>query len=131
MKLNKILEKFEGFCNQRKTSTMLRHKFFTYRQSEGQTFSHFVTELRKLSNKCEFDALKDSLIRDLIICGVNDTRLCEHMLREPDLDLAKAIKLGQAAEDTKQHVKELRHEASWLSSVDRVIKHQKSKKQQT
>ena len=57
------------------------------------------------------------------------------MLREPDLDLEepdldKAIKLGQAAEDTKQHVKELRHEASSSSSVDHVIKHQKSKKQQ-
>ena len=83
MKLNKILEKFEGFCNPRKNITMLRHKFFTYRQSEGRKFFHFVTELRKLSDECEFDAFK-----------------------------AKAVKLGQAAEDTKQYVKELRHEAS-------------------
>ena len=130
MKLNKILEKFEEFCNPRKNNTMLRHKFFTYRQSEGHKFSHFVTELRKLSDECESDALKDSLIRDLIICGVKDTQLRERMLREPELDSAKAIKLGQVAEDTKQHVKELWHEASSSSSVDLVIKHQKSKKQQ-
>ena len=92
MKLNKISEKFEGFCNLRKNITMFLHKCFSYRQCEGQKFSHFVTELRKSSDECEFDAYKDSLIRDLIICGVKDTRPRERILREPELDLAKAIK---------------------------------------
>ena len=88
-----------------------------------------MTELHKLSNECKFDALRDSLIRDLIICGVKGTQLDGLLLQEPDLDSAKAIKSGQATDDTKQHVKELRHKASSLSSMDCIIKHHKSKKQ--
>lgn len=74
-----------------------------YRQFEGQRYFNFVTELRQLSEECEFGELKDSLIRDLIICGLNDSRLKERMLREPDLDLKKAIKLGQAVKEAMQH----------------------------
>ena len=36
MKVDLIMEKFDHFCRPRKNITMLRHKFFIYRQSEGQ-----------------------------------------------------------------------------------------------
>ena len=76
-------------------------------QKEGQTFQNFVTELRQLSEDCEFQDLKDSLIKDMIICGIVDNQLRERMLREPNINLVKSIQLGQAAEETKKHSKEL------------------------
>ena len=39
----------------------MRHKFFTYRQSDGQAFNDFVTDLKKLSVDCAFEELKDIL----------------------------------------------------------------------
>ena len=65
MKLAPVLHKFLEYCNPRKTITILHHKFFTYRQQEGQNFYDFVTEFKKLSSKCEFDNLQDSLIKDM------------------------------------------------------------------
>ena len=130
MKVDLIIEKFDHFCRPRKNITMLRHKFFIYGESEGQRFLAFVTELRQLSEECEFGELKDSLIRDLIICGVNDSRLRERMLQEPELDLQRAIKLGQAAEETKQHVKELSEGIESPSSVHYVKKNTKPFKPQ-
>ena len=130
MKVDLIMEKFDHFCRPRKNTTMLRHKFFIYQQSEGQRFLAFVTELRQLSEECEFGELKDSLIHDLIICGVNNSRLRERMLREPELDLQRAIKLGQAAEETKQHIKELSEGIESLSSVHYVTKNTKPIKPQ-
>ena len=53
----------------------LRYKMFSYRQREGQSFGHFVTELKKLSSECELGTLLDSLIRDMIIVGFMDNRL--------------------------------------------------------
>lgn len=97
-------------CNPRKNTTILRHKFFTYRQEEGQKFGDFVTHLKTLSQDCDFLTLRDSLVKDMIICGVTDNKLRERFLREADLDLDEAIKLGQAAEETKRHVKELKQE---------------------
>ena len=99
----------------------MRHKFFTYRQSGGQTFNDFVTELKKLSADCAFDTLKDSCIKDMIICGVSDHGLRERMLREPDIYLKKAVELGQAAEETKLHAKQLAEDTS--RSVHIIKKH--------
>ena len=100
LKLKPVLKKFEEYCNPRSNTTFERHKFFTHRQEEGQTFTSFVTELKKRSAACEFDTLKDSLIKDMIICGISDNALRERMLREPNINLQKAVELGQASEQT-------------------------------
>ena len=47
MKLEPVLNKLSEYCNPRKKVTFLRHKFFTYRQLEGQSFHDFITELKK------------------------------------------------------------------------------------
>ena len=101
LRLQHVLAKFENYCNPRTNTTIIRHKFFTYKQSEGQSFNNFVTELRKLSNECSSGDLKDSLIKDMIIYGVVDNSLRKRMLREPDINLKKATELSQAAEELK------------------------------
>ena len=55
MKLARVLHKFLEYCNPMKNITILRHMFFTLRQQEGENFHDFVTELKKLSSKYEFD----------------------------------------------------------------------------
>ena len=57
VKLDPILQKFESCCNPRNNTTIMRHKFFTYTQSEDQTFNDFVTELKKLSPDSAFHTL--------------------------------------------------------------------------
>ena len=79
MKLAPVIHKPLEYCNPRKNVTILRHKFFTYRQ-EGQNVHDFVTELKKLSSECEFDNLLDSLIKDMIVCGTKDKYLRERLL---------------------------------------------------
>ena len=101
------MEKFEAYCKPRKNITLVRHYFFTYRQSEGQLFDAFVTELKKRSSQCEFATLQDSLIPDMIVVGVLSNSLRERLLRIDNLSLEDAIKLGQAAEATKKHAYEL------------------------
>ncbi|CAB3995097.1 Hypothetical predicted protein [Paramuricea clavata] len=98
----------------------MRHKFFTCKQRDGQSFDEFVTELKKRSAECEFEPLCESLIRDIIICGINDNRLRERLLREPELTLQKTIQIGHAAEETKRHVKELQKEVDGKNFVDTV-----------
>ena len=121
MKLAPVLHKFSEYCNPRKNITILRHKFFTYRQQEGQNFHDFVTELKKLSSECEFDNLQDSLIKDMIVCGTKDNSLRERLLRECDLTLSKAISAGHAAEETRKHAREiLRSRPS--ADIDKIFK---------
>ena len=70
-----------------------------------------MTQLSKVSSDCEFGELKNSLIKDIVVIGVTDDSLRERMLREPNLTLERAIALGQFAEQTKIHAKELKQEA--------------------
>ena len=73
--LTSVVKKCDEYCSPKKNTTILRHKFFTHKQSEGQPFIEFVTELRTLSEECEFKTLRDSLIKDMVICGVIDNKL--------------------------------------------------------
>ena len=103
---NVIVQKFEKFCIPRQNITLLRYKFLTYKQDEGQSFDEFMTQLKRLSSDCEFGELKN-----IVVIGVTDDSLRERMLREPNLTLERATALGQSAEQTKIHVKELKQEA--------------------
>ena len=127
MKFDVVLEKFQDYCSPRKNITFMRHKFFTCRQKEGQSFDEFVTELKKRSADCEFSQLRDSLIRDIVICGIIDNRLRERLLREPDLSLEKTLQLGHAAEETKRHIKELQKQNETKAFVDGVKKKHSAK----
>ena len=103
--LSVIITKFDEYCTPRKNLTYLRHKFFTYRQKEGQSFDDFVTQLKKLASNCEFSILTESLIRDIIVVGILDNRLRERMLRDTELTLEKAVSMGHSAEETNKHIK--------------------------
>ena len=86
-----------------------------------------MTELKKRSADCEFSQLRDSLIRDIVICGIIDNRLRERLLREPDLSLEKTLQLGHAAEETKRHIKELQKQNETKAFVDGVKKKHSAK----
>ena len=127
MRLASVLEKFSEYCNTRKNITILRHKFFTYRQHEGQSFHDFVTELKKLSSECEFETPHDSLIKDMIVCGPNDNSLRERLPRESELSLAKVIS-GNAAEETRKHAREILKSNETID-LHNISKHSKSRSQ--
>ena len=104
--------------------------FVTNSSHIGQSFNDFVTELKRRSSECEFDTLQDSLIRDMIVCGVTDRSLRERLLRDAELTLEKAVAAGHAAEETRRHAKELR---SYQDNVNRRTgkehkKHDKDKR---
>ena len=67
--------------------------------SHQQSFHEFVAERENLNDDCEFGTIKDTLVIDFIIWGVNnDSGLQE---QEDGIDLTKVIEIGQAAEQQR------------------------------
>ena len=127
MKYNEIIKHFDEYSSPQKNITFQRYKFFTCGQKEGQSFDQFVTELKKLSQECEFGELRNSFIRDVIIMGLSDNKLKERLQREPDLTLDNAIKHGQAAEETKQHARVLQRQLETeRRSIDAIKRNTKT-----
>ncbi len=57
----------------------------------------FITAIHALAEHCEFGALRDELIRDRIVVGIQDARLSESLQLDSELTLEKAmIKVRQS-----------------------------------
>ena len=107
-----MLLKFEEHCEPKKNVSYERYKFFSRAQESGESIDQYVTILRKLCETCEFGTLKNSLIKDRIVLGVNNTKTRERLLRVPDLTLQKALDVVRSAEATDMQMKELDSDSS-------------------
>ena len=75
-----------------------------------------------MADNCEFQDLKNSLIRDRIVFGVTDDHVRERLLRVPDLTLDKALEIARAAEATQNQLKQMQN----LQEVNAVEKKKES-----
>ena len=116
MKLAPVLHKFLKYCNPRKNITILRRRFFTHRPQEGPNFYNFVTELKKLISKYEFDNLQNSLIKDVIVYGTRDKSLGKRLLRSK----------GHAAEETRKYAREILR-CQLTVDIDKIFKKELNK----
>ncbi|UYV60109.1 K02A2.6-like [Cordylochernes scorpioides] len=112
-----ILDKYDQYFRPFKNAIYRRYIFFTCAQKLNQTFDDFVTEIKSKAEDCEFENIKDSLIRDRIVLGCRDTTLREKYLQNPDLTLSLAINQGQAAEASQKQLRNIEKD-----SIDAIRK---------
>lgn len=85
-----VCTKFEQLCKGAKNVIYERLVFNKRCQKEGERIDALVSDLKRLALTCEFGSLKDSLIRDRIVGGVQSDELRGELLKKPDLTLQKA-----------------------------------------
>lgn len=112
--------KFDAYFGTQKANvTMLRFKFFTRNQNDGETIGKYVTALKLLSQDCKFEHLTDDLIKDRIVCGITNNVVRDRLLRTDDLNLAKAIQICEADEISRHESRQI-EEANSSGRVDAV-----------
>ena len=84
-----------------------RFKFASRRQKPGESIATFVSELKRLSEHCNYGQTLDEMLRDRVVCGIADGRLQRRLLAEPELTLKKAVELAQAQETADQGAQHL------------------------
>lgn len=90
MSLEELIKKFEDHFQPRKNLTYERYKFFNLKQ-QNTTLENYITTLNEQANKCEFDKLKDSLIKCALISGVNNNEIREKLLQKDDMSLEECV----------------------------------------
>ena len=68
-----------------------------------------MTELRKLNSDFELEGLRESLLRDKLIIGLNEKKLQKRLLRESNLDLNKTVWICRIVEVTRSQVHEIQN----------------------
>ena len=98
--LAKILELRESYCLEKTNIIHERYRFNNRDQEAGESIDTYLSNLRSLTDTCNFGALKDETIRERIVCGVRDRSLRKKLLRVPELTLERYIDMCRSAEAT-------------------------------
>ena len=70
-----------------------------------KSIDQYDTDLKTKAQMCEFAQLKDSLIRDRIVCGIICDKTCTRLLKESELTLQNALNICAANEATSSQLK--------------------------
>ena len=65
----------------------------------------YVSELRGLAQFCNFGESLDTMLRDRLVCGINDEAIQRRLLMEATLTLKKALEVAQGMEIASQNAK--------------------------
>ena len=98
-------DNFEAYVTPKANPIFARYKFHEKKQEDGESFDHFVTELKLLVKDCNYPN-SEEMIRDRIVFAINSPRVREKLLcHGPDLTLEKAIDIARSHELSQQQLK--------------------------
>ncbi len=115
----KVMEKFEAHFIPRRNIIHERYMFNRRHQLADEASDTFITALYTLSEYCEYEQMRDDLIRDHIVLGIRDADLSKKMQMVADLTLPKAIQMVRTHESVEREGQLQRTEPD-SSSIDKV-----------
>ncbi|XP_046863284.1 uncharacterized protein K02A2.6-like [Xenia sp. Carnegie-2017] len=87
-----------------RSNTIFERAWFNKRiQGEKESVIDFVEDLYKLAETCQFGTLKDELIQDRLVVGIQNANLSQRLMQDDKLTLEKAIREVKSSELVKHH----------------------------
>lgn len=99
-----------------------RYKFYNRRQRAEESVTQYLTELRKLSEHCEFGSFLNEALRDMFVIGLKDKSAQKKLLSERDLTIKTAVDKARSHEMASQQVQEMQELGLGLASGQKVDK---------
>ena len=84
-----------------------RFKFHSRFRQPGETVASFVSDMRLLSEFCNFGVTLDSMLRNRLVCSIQDDQIQKRLLAELKLTFPRAMELAQGLEAAAKNVREL------------------------
>ena len=84
-----------------------RFKFHSRSRKQGESVATYIAELKRLAEDCEFGEFLEQMLRDRIVCGINDPRIQRRLLAERELTYKSAFELAQSMETADQNTNDL------------------------
>ena len=95
---NELVKVLSDYFNP-KPSTIVQHfKFNTRVRESGKSVASYVAALKSLAEYCIYGTKLDEMVRDRIVCGINNSRIQSRLLQERNLTYQYALDTAQAME---------------------------------
>ena len=114
---DRVLERFDGHFNVRKNVIYERARFNRRNQQSGETAEQYIMALYELSEHCDYDEMKEEMIRDRLVVGIRDTTLSERLQMDPKLTLESAKKAIRQREAVHEQQRALRGGDSQVDAI--------------
>ena len=85
----------EKHFNPKPSSIVQYFKFNKRIRKSGESVATYAIELCAIRECCDFGDTLDLMIRDRLICGINDTHI-QRLFQEPNLTYTDAFEMAQA-----------------------------------
>ena len=89
------------------SEVMQRFRFNTRTRREGELVAEFVADLRRLAEFCNFGATLEKMLRDRLVCGIQDEPIQKKLLAEKALTFEAALSIAQGSEAATKNLKEM------------------------
>ena len=116
-----LVEALSNHFSPTPSETVQRFKFHSRRRKPEESIATYVSELRLLAQFCNFGTTLEQMLRDRLVCGVNNDRIQLKLLSEANLDYNKALELAHAIETAEKNHKEIgKGRESWTAGVNKI-----------
>ena len=115
----KIVDTLEKHFSPKPSEIVERYKFHSRNRNENEGVAAYVAELRKLTEHCNFGETLPEMLRDRLVCGINNKKIQRRLLAERELTLKKAEKIALGEELATKHVVDIQSDTT-PSSVNQV-----------
>ena len=106
--VKKVLEAFQNYCQPFQNTAFERYRFNLRGQRPGESFEQYVTSLRQIALRCNFETITpDEILRDRIMFGITDNKVRDRLLREKNLTLERTLEICRANEVSSAQQKEV------------------------
>ena len=103
---------------------MQRYKFHTRERGPSESIANYVAELKSIGGLCRFQDTLPDMLRDRLVCGVNDGRIQRALLQEHNLTFERALEIAQSIEAAANDMQRLKIQPSQDQIVHRVYSKQ-------
>lgn len=101
----KIVETPEKHYLPRPSKIVERFKFRSYNRQEGEGVAAYEAAWRKLLEHCNYGEALPEMLRDRLVCGINNGKIGQQrLLAEPSLTLKKSEEIALAQELASKRV---------------------------
>ena len=109
---DELVAAMEKHHNPAPSEIVQRYRFNSRSRKEGESIATYLSELRSLAEYCNFRDNLDDMLRDRLVCGVENKSIQKRLLAEARLTLKKATELALAMETAEENAETLQSTSS-------------------
>ncbi len=128
---NDIVSLVKQHYNPKPVVTVQRFKFNSRSRQKEETVATFVAELRHLAMHCQYGDSLNDMLRDRLICGIDNKRIQCRLLSEKDVDFKRALEVAQAMESADKDSQHLQSVAAPVTETTAGVNRLRTDKPQT